>query len=371
MNILINASNVHHVGGAAQVVDSICRELVNFNQHKFFVVFSDKFKKTADAISCYDNTIVTFYAYPPKDIYGTFTKRNKFLDEMVSKNGIDCVLTVFGPSKWVPRCPHISGFAIPHIIFSNSPFFEGFSLPQRIKMWYFMTKVKYFLNRSADVLFTENKLCSEVLKELFPKKKIDTVTNYYNQIFDQPEKWDKINLPVFDGTTILCISSLLPHKNIHFCLEVAKSLISLYPHFRFRFVLTVEETDFGEVPVELKDSFYFTGPLHITQVPSLYNQSNVVIQPSLLECFSATYPEAMCMNRPLVVPDLKFAKGLCSKAAVYYSPLSASEAAERLFEVSTNEKLCQVLTENGKKQLSTYDTSEQRAQKLIKLCENI
>ena len=371
MNIIINASNVYHVGGAAQVVDSICRELVNFKQHRFYVFFSDKFKKTADAISDYENTEVTFYAYPPKDLYGALTKRNKFLDQVVLANHIDCVLTVFGPSKWVPKCPHISGFAIPHLLFPESPFFKEFNLNQRFKMWFFVAKVKYFLQRSANVMFTENVLCSEILKGIFPKKQIHTVTNYYNQVFDQYDKWEKITLPRHDGTTILCVSSLLPHKNIHFCLEVAKAMKSLFPHFKFRFVLTVGEKEFGEVPNELKESFFFTGSLHITHIPSLYNQSDIVIQPSLLECFSATYPEAMRMERPLIVPDMEFTKGLCDNAALYYSPLSANEAVEKIYEVSTNEELRQKLIENGRMQLSKYDTSEQRAKKLIKLCESI
>ena len=371
MNLLINASNVHHVGGAAQVVDSICRELVNFKQHRFYVVFSDKFKKTADAISDYKNTEVIFYAYPPKDLFAALTKRNKFLDEMVVANHIDCVLTVFGPSKWVPKCPHISGFAIPHLLFPESHFFKDLNFSQRIKMCFFVAKVKYFLKRSADVLFTENILCSEILKELFPKKQIYTVTNYFNQVFEQPDKWEEISLPRYDGTTILCISSLLPHKNIHFCLEVARVMKCLFPHFKFRFVLTVGEKEFGEVPDELKELFFFTGSLHITQVPSLYIQSDIVIQPSLLECFSATYPEAMRMERPLVVPNLKFAKGLCDNAAIYYDPLSSSEAAEKIYAISTNEELRQKMIENGRLQLGKYDTSEQRAKKLIKLCESI
>lgn len=37
--------------------------------------------------------------------------------------------------------------------------------------------------------------------------------------------------------------------------------------------------------------------------------------PSLLECFTATYPEAMRMERPIVTTDLAFAQGLCGEAA--------------------------------------------------------
>ena len=58
--------------------------------------------------------------------------------------------------------------------------------------------------------------------------------------------------------------------------------------------------------------------MDISECPSLYRQSTFAFQPTLLECFTATYPEAMRSGKPIVTPDLEFARGLCGGAAVYY-----------------------------------------------------
>lgn len=370
MNILINASNLFHLGGAAQVTDSICKELQYYPNHKFIVVFSENFKPTADAVATYSNVKTIFYAFPQKDWKSLFTKHNVFLDTLVETEKVDCVLTVFGPSKWVPRCRHISGFAIPHLPFSKSPFFENLSFVGRLKMSFFRMQIKYLLGRSADILYTENPLVSDIIQGLYPRKRVFTITNNYNQIFDQPDNWGTYSLPAFDGVQILCVSSMMPHKNLRSCVGVAENLIRKHPEFRFRFVLTVDQDAFGYIPDTIKEHFYFTSSVHISKVPFLYKQCDIVFQPSLLECFSASYPEAMRMCKPLVVPDLPFATGLCGNAASYFEPKSTDDASEKIYQLALDSQLINKLVTEGTTQLRKYDNYKQRAAKLIKLCED-
>ena len=370
MNILINASNLFHLGGAAQVTDSICKELQYYPNHKFIVVFSENFKPTADAVAEYSNVKTIFYAFPPKDWKSLLTKRNAFLDSLVESEKVDCVLTVFGPSKWVPKCRHISGFAIPHLPFPKSPYFENMGLLGKLKMVLFRMQIKYLLGRSAEILYTENPLVSEIIQRMYPQKKVFTITNNYNQIFDQPEDWGTYSLPAFDGIQILCVSSMMPHKNLRSCVAVAENLSSQHPELKFRFVLTVNQEAFGDIPDTFKDNFYFTGSVHISKVPSLYKQCDIVFQPSLLECFSASYPEAMRMCKPLVVPNLPFATGLCDYAASYFDPMSSVDASEKIYQLATDLELFKRLIEEGNAQLRKYDNYKQRAEKLIKLCED-
>lgn len=96
-----------------------------------------------------------------------------------------------------------------------------------------------------------------------------------------------------------------------------------------------------------------------------------MVQPTLLECFTATYPEAMRMEVPIVTTDLDFAHGLCGDAALYYSPLSAADATQNILEVYHNAALRKKLVEAGHKQLEIFDNNEQRANKVIKLLEEI
>ena len=77
------------------------------------------------------------------------------------------------------------------------------------------------------------------------------------------------------------------------------------------------------------------------------------------------------MEVPIVTTDLEFARGLCGEAACYYSAINPRAAAEAIYKVAKDKKYAQRIVDNGKKQLLTFDNYEQRAEKLIRILENI
>lgn len=369
MNILINASNLKK-GGGLQVADSICKLLDKFSQHNFIVVLSTFFQKTKEEIRPYSNVMV--YTYNVKNNLQTLVfGRDKFLDGLVELNKIDIAITVFGPSRWNPCCKHLSGFALSFLVMPESPYFKRMGWKEKLmsklknKLWevYFLRSTKYF--------YTENPKISERVEKLFKGSKVFTITNYYNQVFDQPQKWVEHPLPKFDGISLLNISTSYPHKNLSIAIDILRVMANKHPDLQLRFVYTISETDMPELPSEMKDNFLFIGKVNVDECPSLYQQCEISFQPSLLECFTASYPEAMRMERPIVTTSMAFAQGLCGKAAAYYSPLSAEAAADVIYKVATDAEYRQKLVEAGKEQLKTYDTYDDRAKKLIELCEEL
>ena len=314
MRILINASK-EKAGGGIQVTDSICKCLNQYPQHHFIVVLSEKLVSTADIINSYQN--VDVYLHTFKDsIHTLLTGRYKYLDKLVEINTIDVVLTVFGPSRWVPKVPHLCGFARAQLLMPESPYHQVMTIHQRMKEKVLNWFVKRYFNPCRRKYFySENKVISERVERLFPGSKCYTITNYYNQVFDCREQWKKHHLPEFEGTTLLTIATFYPHKNLGISKKIASYLEENYPDFKFRFVFTINEKDFGEVPAKLKEHFCFIGTVDISECPSLYEQCDIAFQPTLIECFTASYPEAMRMERPIVTTDLAFAKGLCEDAA--------------------------------------------------------
>ena len=141
-----------------------------------------------------------------------------------------------------------------------------------------------------------------------------------------------------------------------------------HPDFKVRFVLTFDK-ECMTIPEEVKDCFLFIGKVDVSECPSLYQQSDIMFMPTLIECFTATYPEAMRMERPIVTTDLEFARGLCGDAACYYSAVDPEAAAEAIYKVATDKEYADQLVENGKEQLMKFDNYEQRAEKLIKILE--
>ena len=363
MIFLINASNLKN-GGGIQVTQSLCEQLARFEQHRFVVVLSsfvsDSFLKLGP------NTYVRRY-----DIKNNLSSlafgRDSFLDELVVKEKVDAVLTVFGPSRWRPKTPHLCGFARAQIILTDSPYYRRLTLKDKLlyKIWTWSFK------RCSKYYYTENKYISDKLPQLLGNVKVYTVSNYYNQIYDQPERWRRNRtLPTFDGITCLSISTHYPHKNFEMIIDIVRELKHEHPDFKVRFVLTFEEKEMP-VPDDLKNAFVFIGKTDVSECPSLYEQSDIMFMPTLMECFTATYPEAMRMEVPIVTTDLEFARGLCGDAACYYSAVDPKAAVEAIYMVATDKEYAKKLVENGKKQLNTYDNYKQRADKLINILEEI
>ena len=117
MNYCINASNLKN-GGGLQVAYSICRQLHRFQGHFFFVVLSSQLAATQQAMEGVGN--VKCVTYDLKDDWRSLLLgRNRFLDGLVEENHVDAVLTVFGPSRWRPRVPHLCGFARAQLLIGS------------------------------------------------------------------------------------------------------------------------------------------------------------------------------------------------------------------------------------------------------------
>lgn len=362
---LINASNLKN-GGGLQVADSICRQLPKFKSHFFIVVLSSALNSTIKAMAGMSN--VKCVKYDLKDDWRSLLLgRNRFLDSLVEEYNVDSVLTVFGPSRWRPRVPHLCGFARAQLLKDVNPNINN-SLKERAtyKVW------EWGFRRSSDTFYTENPYISNMLPKLLGKNVgVYTVTNYYNQVFDQPEMWRcNVKLPNFDGVTMLTVSSTAVHKNLKIMVPVAEYLEHHHPDFKFRFVLTCNEAPF-ELPEHLSKHFCFIGKVDVTECPNLYEQADIMLMPTLMECFTATYPEAMRMEVPIVTTDLEFARGLCGDAACYYSPMSAEDCAEAIYKVASDEAYRLQLTTKGKEQLKKFDNYEQRAVKLVRILEGM
>lgn len=352
------------------MANSVCSQLNRFAQHRFYVVLASCLTFTKKEIEQYGN--VEVYTYDiPNSIKTVLKGKDVFLDNLVREGHVQAVLTIFGPSRWCPAVPHLCGFAIPHLVIPESPFFTNKTTIQRLK-WMLWCKVRIWsFKRCAGYFWTENPYISERLDKLVEKADVYTVTNCYNQVFDDRMKWNRnIVLPFFKGVTCLLISSYYPHKNFEIMVDVAREFKKLSPSKSIRFVLTIDKNQLP-VPNDVKDSFVFCGKVDVSECPNLYEQCDIMLMPSLLECFTATYPEAMRMNKPIVTTDLEFARGLCGDAACYYNATDPRAAAEAIYKVATDKEYAAELVANGKEQLKKFDNYEQRADKLIRIMENI
>lgn len=368
MKILIDASGCK-AGGGIQVTDSVCRQLNKYSHHRFFVVLSEQLNYLHNIIDNYAN--VKTYDYTMRNrVLNVITGRDNFLDTIADNENIDAVYLIFGPSVWRPKKLTICGFAMPHLILDDSPFWQYCPKSEIIRIRFRKLIHKWNFKILSDCYYTENEYISEKLRKLYPRKKVVTITNNCHQIFDQPEKWQQdITLPSFDGITLLTICANYPHKNLNIIPGVLNELKKKHPDVNVRFVVTVNKEDIQTTDQDILKKIVFLGRVNIAQCPYLYTQCDGMFLPTMLECFSASYAEAMKMRVPILTSDLGFARSLCGDAATYFDPTSASDIADVIAKLYDTPQLARKLIENGNRQLALFDNPETRADKIIQLIE--
>ncbi len=363
MNILVNVSNLR-AGGGLQVADSFCKELYKFH-HNFIVVLPTVMRECREFIGNYQNVLTIEYNAPLK-VKTILTGKDKFLDDLINQKKIDKALTIFGPSRWKPKCFHLCGFAMAHIVLKDSPYWNEISLKSKLLSAFRNKIMAYDFKTKNNSLWCENEYITQLLKKKYPNKKIHTVSNNCNQVYYDKSVWDNsITLPRFNGLTLLTITANYPHKNIRIAMDALEIIKQKHPNLNIRFIFTVKESDFGPIPEHLRNFFVFLGPIPINQCPHLYEQADIMFQPSLLECFSATYPEAMLMRKPILTTDLGFAHSLCGEAACYYSPVDPNSLADAINYLATDSEYRENLISEGMKQIKKFDSFEERAKKII------
>jgi len=161
-----------------------------------------------------------------------------------------------------------------------------------------------------------------------------------------------------------------PHKNYKVLPKVAAYLRNKYPDFKFRFIVSLQEQELS-VPDNLKDCFVFVGNVSIQNLPSFYKQTDFMILPTLLECFSASWIDAMKCSVPVLTSDLPFAHGICGKAAVYFNPKDPEDIGEKIVSLARDSARQKELIEMGKEQLSLFNNNSTRTSIYLSYLEDL
>ena len=369
MKIIINATNIR-LGGSVQVTLSILEEFKRHDENEYHVFLSPYLAKLVSTGTFPVNfTFYHFYSYPLSSIKNIlfFSNRLSSLEKQIKP---DFVFSVFGPSLWRPKAPHLSGFA-------NVILFDGSPYTKRILLQSPLGKVRYKLRRyltlkqlkkEADIFWIEtevakNKLASSINVSI---DKIWVISNNYAGYFAnavQPVEKD-------ETYRFLYLSSYYKHKNF----ELLNSIIPLLheKNINCRFYLTLKAEDFERIFSGNTDSplLYNVGPVKPGDCPALYNKVDGVFFPSFLEFFSAAYPEAMIMQKPIITSDLDFAHDICKDAALYFDPFDPKAAVATIEQLISDRALQQNLIGKGLKRLQDFDSAAGRAEKLLNIMKD-
>lgn len=377
MNILFNCTT-NIIGGGMKNSAFFIKKAVeddNFNWH--FAVCRPVYSLLEDWELNLDKVKFTIFENSPsKNI-----QARKKLKELSITLNIDLVYTMAGPAYVRFSCKHLQGISNPYITHAN---WDTFSLRGNIlKTLKFYGHVGFqFLNtlKSSDYVFQ-----TEYAKDTFKKRskikerRLNVIPNAFDLSLRDyfKQETNTIQNSIESEITILCPGAGYIHKGFQFVPEIAHQLQRISDK-KFKFVLTLPFdsqlwlTIASEIDrLNLKDYITNYGPYKYTDLKILLKNCDIVFVPSLLETFSASYLEAMCAKKKLVVADKNFAREVCRNYATYTNPQDGLSTAKAFDKVFSNINITKEELALSNEILSNYGSQDQRFEKIIALINNL
>jgi glycosyltransferase involved in cell wall biosynthesis len=368
MRIVINTAH-QRFGGATQVAISFIHECRKYHQNEYFVWVGPGIGNSIKEEAFPDNFHFYYFDFGKINFLKSFAV-NFTLRNQEKKIKPDCIISTSGPTYFHSSSPQIIGYNLGLYIYTDSPYFKTISLYHRLR--YILKKYLHhiYFKRDANAYVVQTDDVNIRVQKALSIYKVYTVTNTYNGLYNNWQKYP-YKLPAKENGAIrlLTISAYYPHKNLEIIPQVVKEL-SKRGVTNIEFILTVSQDDF-EKKISSKESIINIGPVQPEECPSLYNECDIMFLPTLAECFSASYPEAMKMEKPIITTDLGFAHSICGDAALYFEPMNPVAAADKIVMLLKDKKLWEALIKKGKQQLRQFDSAESRAQKYLDLCQQL
>ena len=369
MKIVINTS-VQRFGGAIQVALSFINECIGFADHEYHVWIGPGVKKSLKTDQFPDNFYFYYFDFGEISLTKIFLIQHE-LSKYEKQIKPDCIISTSGPSYFHSEAPQILGYNLPLYIYTESPYVKNWPIIKRIRLGLRKLAQFYFFKRDTWAYVVQTDDVNLRVRKKLGSDRVYTVTNTFNGFYTNRKKYPSKLPPKVPGQIrFLTISAYYPHKNLEIIMKVIALLVE-QNILNFQFIITVEDEQFRRHFGQYKYSPYLInlGPVLPEECPSLYDECDIMFLPTLAECFSASYPESMIMEKPIITTELGFARSICGDAALYFEPMNAVSALETIKELLNNNTLRNQLIENGKKRLNYFDTSKQRAGKYLEICK--
>lgn len=382
MMIFVNAANIRYGGGVQKSVEFIRASASYGAKHRFCYAVSDvvaaSLRELLD-VGMLDLTV--FNVSPARPLGGRRTRKG--LLEIEARVRPDVVYSIFGPPYTVFRSPHLMGFAIPWVTHPNAEAWRTLSHPvERARHWAWCQYVTFW-TRFADRWVLETGVAADGLARVLgiSRERLHVVPNTCAEQYHRArvsganpdERMAKQHPTEFH---LLVFSSWYPHKNLELIPPVAAALARKDPTRRYRFFLTFDTSSAAWASIrrrarelDVEDRVINLGPVKVSDGPGLYASSDALFMPTVLETYTATYPEAMCSRRPIVTTDLPFAREICHEAALYFPPSDALGAADRIVQLAGDEALRNELVRRGDARFAAGRSSRQVFEMFIEIIE--
>ena len=370
MKLLVNCADLRGTG-VCQVAASFLNECRAFSENEYVVFISTPVKKNLGKFEFSSN--FRFYEFEDKPLFSLHGWPNILkMKRIESSESPDVTFSIFGPSYWRPKSPHLMGYAYPHYVYPESPVFKLLSFRQKMDVWIRKLVHVWQLKKNGDYYVCE----TEDVKNRWCKMYNISEENTFVAYNTASEPFFSYK-PRFEERTdnelrLYTLCSPYRHKNLEILNEVCPLLSTFNCSKSIKFYTTLPEESYKRIfNEEAKKYIVNVGPQLVTDCPKIVEQSDALFLPTLLECYSASYPEAMCMGKPILTSNLTFATTVCEEAALYFDPLNAKEIANKIVALVETPQLYKVLQKKGCERLKEFGKASDRARKYLSICQEI
>jgi glycosyltransferase involved in cell wall biosynthesis len=238
---------------------------------------------------------------------------------------------------------------------------------------------KKYWTKFADGWVVEAKCARDGLAKFLNhgKNNINIVPNTAHKVYwgsnhdvSFPEKNNEIRILTFAGP--------YPHKNLDIIPDVARELINTYKINRIKFIVTLPENcsiwlsmqHFAKLK-KVSDYIENRGVVPIVKGPELYNESHLQFMPTILETYSAVYPESLLMGIPIITTDMEFARDICGDAALYFKPKNYKDAALKIYQLISSKDTWDKIVSNGMQKKTSLITPDAKTAQYIDIIKKM
>jgi len=281
-----------------------------------------------------------------------------YLNKLLKKHSVDLVFNL-GDLIINTKCPQVYLFDWSYAVYPEHDIWKWMDLKSKINR---ILKLYFFKKRITKVhtVIAQTKVTKTRLEDIYAKKNIYIVPNAVSLDNIDDTNHYGFNLP--RSNNLLYLTHYYPHKNLEILIPLAELVKKR--KLDFKFIVTIDATQHDKARAfleqinkhHLTDIIINIGSVSMKDVPSLYQQCQGLIMPTLLESFSGTYVEALFHKIPIFTSNLDFARVVCGDAAYYFPPNNASTILKEIVDAYENKELMSEKINIGEKILDNFPT---------------
>ncbi len=360
MNILIPALGIKKSGGSTRLLRNFLSAIGRIDKENKYIVCVNKDYKLN-----IEDERVKVLSFDIKSNLHRFYWDQFEMRKLVKELKIDLILSLLNFGCINPSVKQLNFQAGP------TPFCQNYIKTLRLKGKIdtsIRRKLLHMTMKASEVIITPSKAMRDMIRDFYSDIK-ESKFKVIHHAFDKERFLNSNPLPSDvekrliniepDTIKILYVSHLIPYKGYDVFIKVAKRLRKW--KMRFKFIVTMERADWPEgydVYLSMIEKFELSKNLLILNrvpedaVANLYKQCDIFMFPSLCESFGFPMVEAMGSGLPIVAAGTPVNKEICGKGALYYDPLDAEEAAQKVRLLIEDNAVAEKLKQNAITQLA-------------------